>query len=109
MLIRRSELRLALTAGLMNGFGALAPLAYGFYAPLAVLVVCTGTYGGSIGLGRQRLLGSVAGALVLVVSFTGLSHLPLPLRTRRESRAAATPRRRLTAALAVRAAAYCLR
>ena len=43
MLIRRSELRLALTAGLMNGFGALAPLAYGFYAPLAVLVVCTGT------------------------------------------------------------------
>ncbi len=79
MLIRRCELRLALTAGLMNGFGALAPLAYGFYAPLAVLVVCTGTYGGSIGLGRQRLLGSVAGALVLVVSFTGLSHLPLPL------------------------------
>jgi len=44
-----------------------------------VLVVCTGTYGGSIGLGRQRLLGSVAGALVLVVSYTGLSHLPLPL------------------------------
>ncbi|MCP9834721.1 MULTISPECIES: FUSC family protein [unclassified Cyanobium] len=79
MLIRRSELRLALTAGLMNGFGALAPVAYGFYAPLAVLVVCTGTYGGSIGLGRQRLLGSVAGAVVLVVSFTGLSHLPLPL------------------------------
>ena len=56
MLIRRSELRLALTAGLMNGLGSLAPLAYGFYAPLAVLVVCTGTYGGSIGLGRQRLL-----------------------------------------------------
>lgn len=79
MLIRRSELRLALTAGLMNGFGALAPVAYGFYAPLAVLVVCTGTYGGSIGLGRQRLLGSVAGAVVLVVSYTGLSHLPLPL------------------------------
>jgi uncharacterized membrane protein YccC len=79
MLIRRSELRLALTAGLMNGLGALAPVAYGFYAPMAVLAVCTGTYGGSIGLGRQRLLGSVAGALVLVVSFTGLSHLPLPL------------------------------
>ena len=61
MLIRRSELRLALTAGLMNGLGSLAPLAYGFYAPLAVLVVCTGTYGGSIGLGRQRLLGSLVG------------------------------------------------
>jgi len=58
---------------------ALAPVAYGFYAPLAVLVVCTGTYGGSIGLGRQWLLGSVAGAVVLVVSYTGLSHLPLPL------------------------------
>ncbi len=79
MLIRRSELRLALTAGLMNGLGALAPLGYGFYAPMAVLVVCTGTYGGSIGLGRQRLLGSVVGGVVLVVSFTGLSHLPLPL------------------------------
>ncbi len=79
MLIRRSELRLALTAGLMNGLGSLAPLAYGFYAPLAVLVVCTGTYGGSIGLGRQRLLGSLVGGVVLVVSFTGLSHLPLPL------------------------------
>lgn len=78
MLIRRSELRLALTAGLMNGLGSLAPLAYGFYAPMAVLVVCTGTYGGSIGLGRQRLLGSLVG-VVLVVSFTGLSHLPLPL------------------------------
>jgi len=61
MLIRRSELRLALTAGLMNGLGSLAPLAYGFYAPMAVLVVCTGTYGGSIGLGRQRLLGSLVG------------------------------------------------
>ncbi len=79
MLIRRSELRLALTAGLMNGLGALAPLGYGFYAPMAVLVVCTGTYGGSIGLGRQRLLGSVVGGVVLVISFTGLSHLPLAL------------------------------
>ncbi len=79
MLIRRSELRLALTAGLMNGLGSLAPLAYGFYAPLAVLVVCTGTYGGSIGLGRQRLLGSLVGGVVLVIAFTGLSHLPLAL------------------------------
>ncbi|WP_216900239.1 FUSC family protein [Synechococcus sp. CCY 9618] len=79
MLIRRSELRLALAAGLMNGFGALAPVPFGFYAPMAVLVVCTGTYGGSIGLGRQRLLGSVAGALVLLVSYAGLQHLPIPL------------------------------
>ncbi|MEA5441075.1 FUSC family protein [Cyanobium gracile] len=79
MLIRRSELRLALTAGLMNGFGAIAPVPFGFYAPMAVLVVCTGTYGGSIGLGRQRLLGSVVGALVLLASFSGLSHLPIPL------------------------------
>jgi hypothetical protein len=79
MLIRRSELRLALTAGLMNGFGALSPIPFGYYAPMAVLAVCTGTYGGSIGLGRQRLLGSVAGALVLLVSLTGLGHLPVPL------------------------------
>ncbi|KEF42209.1 MAG: hypothetical protein ER33_07575 [Cyanobium sp. CACIAM 14] len=79
MLIRRSELRLALTAGLMNGFSALAPVPFGFYAPMAVLVVCTGTYGGSIGLGRQRLLGSALGAAVLLVTFTGLSHLPVPV------------------------------
>ncbi len=79
MLIRRSELRLALTAGLMNGFGALASIPFGYYAPMAVLAVCTGTYGGSIGLGRQRLLGSVAGAVVLLVSFAGLSRLPVPL------------------------------
>lgn len=79
MLIRRSELRLALTAGLMNGFGALAPVPFGFYAPMAVLAVCTGTYGGSIGLGRQRLLGSVVGAMVLLAAYAGLSHLPLPL------------------------------
>ncbi len=79
MLIRRSELRLAMTAGLINGFGALAPAPFGYYAPVAVLAVCTGTYGGSIGLGRQRLLGSVVGAMVLLAAYAGLSPLPLPL------------------------------
>ena len=68
-----------MTAGLINGFGALAPAPFGYYAPVAVLAVCTGTYGGSIGLGRQRLLGSVVGAMVLLAAYAGLSPLPLPL------------------------------
>jgi uncharacterized membrane protein YccC len=79
MLIRRSELRLALTAGLVNGFSSLAAVPFGIYAPMAVLAVCTGTYGGSIGLGRQRLLGSVLGVFVLLVSYGSLGHLPIPL------------------------------
>lgn len=79
MLITRSELRLALTAGLANAFSQLGGLPYGYYMPLAVLAVCTGTYGGSLALGRQRLLGSVLGAAVLLVASAGLQHLPLPL------------------------------
>ncbi len=79
MLITRSELRLALTAGLANAFSQLGGLPYGYYMPLAVLAVCTGSYGGSLALGRQRLLGSVLGAAVLLVASAGLGSLPLPL------------------------------
>ncbi len=79
MLITRSELRLALSAGLANAFSQLGGLPYGYYMPLAVLAVCTGFYGGSLALGRQRLLGSVLGAAVLVVASAGLGRLPLPL------------------------------
>ncbi|MFM8975664.1 MAG: FUSC family protein [Vulcanococcus sp.] len=79
MLISRAELRLALTAGLANGFASISGLPFGMYMPLAVLAVCTGTYGSSLELGRQRLLGSALGSVVLLISFHGLKGLPFPL------------------------------
>ncbi|MCT0225660.1 FUSC family protein [Synechococcus sp. CS-1328] len=79
MLIRRDELRLVVTTGLTNALGVLAPLGFGFYATLAVLAVGTGTYGNSLRLGRQRLLGTLLGAAVLVVTKQCLQELPLAL------------------------------
>lgn len=77
--ITRPELRLALTAGLMNGFASLSALPFGYYAPLAVLAVCGGTYGTSLALGRQRILGSLLGMAVLLISLRGLQTVPMPL------------------------------
>ena len=79
MLITRSELRLALTAGLGNGIAALSGLPNGMYVPLAVLATCTGTYGGSLGLGRQRILGSLLGMGLLLLGFDTLQAVPMPL------------------------------
>ena len=79
MLMSRAELRLALTAGLANGFASMSGVPFGMYMPLAVLAVCTGTYGGSLELGRQRLLGSALGSLLLLISFHGLQGLPFPM------------------------------
>jgi hypothetical protein len=79
MLMSRAELRLAVTAGLANGFASISGLPFGMYLPLAVLAVCTGTYGGSLELGRQRLLGSVLGSLVLLIGYHSLQGLPFPL------------------------------
>lgn len=79
MLITRSELRLALTAGLSNGFSSLSGLAFGYYAPLAVVSVATGSYGGALELGRQRLLGTVLGIVLLLVGYWGLKGIPMPL------------------------------
>ena len=79
MLMSRAELRLAVTAGLANGFASISGLPYGMYMPLAVLAVCTGTYGGSLELGRQRLLGSALGSVVLLIGYHGLQGLPFPL------------------------------
>ena len=75
-LLRRADVRLAVAAGLANAFTTFTGLPYGYYAPLAVLAVTGGTYGNAVGLGRQRLLGSVLGALVLVVFYEGLERLP---------------------------------
>jgi len=79
MLMSRAELRIALTAGLANGFASLSGLPFGMYMPLAVLAVCTGTYGTSLEMGRQRLLGSALGSVVLWIGFHGLQGLPFPL------------------------------
>ena len=77
--VTRSDLRLALTTGLVNGFTSLAGLPFGFYAALAVLAVNSGSYGGTLELGRQRILGSVLGAALLLVCLPGLQALPMPL------------------------------
>ena len=61
MLITRRDLRMALTAGLGNGFGYLSGIPFGFYVPLAVLASAGGTYGASLELGRQRILGTILG------------------------------------------------
>lgn len=78
-LITRPDLRLALTAGLLNGFGSLSGLAFGYYAPLAVLAVNSGTYGSSLELGRQRVLGSLLGGVLLLIGLRGLQGLPMPV------------------------------
>ena len=79
MAVIRSDLRLALTAGLANAFASLSPLPFGIYMPLAVLAVCTGTFGGSIVLGQQRLLGSLLGMGLLILGLKGLSGIAFPL------------------------------
>ncbi|MFN9645596.1 MAG: FUSC family protein [Cyanobacteriota bacterium] len=78
-LITRPDLRLALTTGLVNGLASLSALPFGYYAPMAVLAMGSGTYGGSWELGRQRILGSLLGMALLLVGLAGLRSLPLPL------------------------------
>ena len=79
MLINRSDLRLALVAGLSNGLGAISGIPLGYYAPMAVLAVCSGSYGNARELGRQRLLGSLLGAAMLTLGLQNLQQLPLPV------------------------------
>lgn len=78
-MINRPALRTAVTTGLANAFASLSGVLDSQYAALAVLSVSTGSYGGAIELGRQRLYGSVLGALLLLVGYEGLKDLPLPL------------------------------
>ena len=79
VLLRRSDVRLAVAAGLTNAFTTFTGLPFGYYAPLAVLAVTGGSYGSAVGLGRQRVLGTVLGALVLVAFYEGLHGIPFPL------------------------------
>jgi len=75
--INRNALRTALTAGLGNGFASITGLADGQYVALAVLSVSGSTYGGAIELGRQRLLGTVLGSILLLIGYECLQSLPL--------------------------------
>ncbi|MFZ4565861.1 MAG: FUSC family protein [Prochlorococcaceae cyanobacterium] len=77
--MNRRELRQALTAGLGNAFAILSGLPFGYYVPLAVLSVGADSYGGSLRLGRQRVMGTLLGSLLLVVASRGLEGVPMPL------------------------------
>ena len=76
--VTHQDLRLAIVTGLSAGFGLLSPIPYGYYLPMTTAAVLTSSYGSSIRLGGQRLLGSVMGVLVLFLFSKGLT-LPLPL------------------------------
>lgn len=76
---RRDELRLALVAGLTNGFAWISGLPFGYYATMAVAAVMADTYGGSLALGRQRVLGTIAGGLIVIFFYDGLAGLPFPV------------------------------
>jgi hypothetical protein len=78
-MINRQALRTAVTTGLANGFASLSGVPDSQYAPLAVLSVATGSYGGAFELGRQRLLGTALGAGLLLVGYEGLKGIPMPV------------------------------
>ena len=76
-MINRNALRTAFTAGLGNGFASITGLADAQYVAMAVLAVSSGTYGATIELGRQRLLGTVLGSILLLIGYECLHELPL--------------------------------
>ena len=78
-MINRNALRTALTAGLGNAFASLSGVEFSQYVALAVLAVSTGTYGGALALGRQRLLGTALGSVLLLIGYEGLRGVPMPL------------------------------
>jgi len=74
----RQDLRLAFVTGLSAGIGLLSPIPYGYYLPFTTSAVLSSTYGNSMKLGIQRLLGSLMGVIILIIFTRGLE-LPLPL------------------------------
>lgn len=78
-LMSHSELRLAMTTGLINAFGSISGLADSYYSAMTVPAVLAGNYGGSIELGRQRILGSILGSVVLISGLYGLQAIPMPV------------------------------
>ena len=78
-MINRNGLRTAFTAGLGNAFASLSGVGDSQYVSLAVLAVSTGTYGGALALGSQRLLGTALGSVLLLIGYEGLQGIPMPL------------------------------
>jgi len=76
--VLRSDLRLALVTGLSAGFGLLSDISYGYYLPMTTAAVLSSTYGDSLKLGIQRLLGSLMGVILLLIFSRGLN-LPLAM------------------------------
>lgn len=74
----RSDLRLALITGLGAGFGLLNDIPYGYYIPLTTSAVLSSSYGSSMKLSIERLMGSFIGVVIVVIFSKGLQ-LPLPL------------------------------
>ena len=73
----RDTLRLALTVAVVNGFASLTGLAFAMYASLAVLSVTVGNYGNTLELGRQRLIGTTIGAIVVFFGYRAWGQLPV--------------------------------
>ena len=79
-LITRTDLRLALTAGLSAGFVIVLGIPDAFYAPLAVGAALGGTVGATRLLGTQRVLGTILGGVIVAIGFNTMGQaLPLPL------------------------------
>jgi hypothetical protein len=73
----RDNLRLALTVAVVNGFATLTGLAFAMYASLAVVSVTVGNYGNTLELGRQRLIGTTIGVIVVFYGYRAWGHLPV--------------------------------
>lgn len=73
----RDTLRLAATVTVVNGFANLTGLPFALYASLAVLSVTVGNYGNTLELGRQRLVGTAIGAIVVFFGYRAWGQLPL--------------------------------
>jgi hypothetical protein len=73
----RDNLRLALTVALVNGFANLTGLAFAIYASLAVVTVTVGNYGNTLELGRQRLIGTTIGVVVVFFGYRAWGDLPV--------------------------------
>ncbi|MFZ0408723.1 MAG: FUSC family protein [Cyanobium sp.] len=79
-LLTRSDLRLALTAGLAGGLTITLGLPDPIYGPLAVGAVLGGTVGVSRTLGIQRMQGTLLGAVIVAILYPTMGHiLPLPI------------------------------
>jgi uncharacterized membrane protein YccC len=75
--VLRDTLRLALTVAVVNGFASLTGVAFGLYASMAVLSVTVGNYGNTLELGRQRLIGTAVGAVVVFFAYRAWGSLPV--------------------------------